>query len=264
MQRSSNAATADVIAKFPGPVILYPSKGHLVYLLLGGIVFFVGGIWSLKSGESSGLVRAATIGCVIMGGIVAPLSALSFLPSAAFLRLDGAGFEYANIFFRRQYIWSDVKDFGVWEFPHGNRMVSFKAPWRGHFFTHYLPTPYGGFTVDETAALMDSWRSLVIPSPGLNEGGQRIVVQAKRPEIMFSHVTPLQWVGIAIIGLSFVTAVIFFSLTLGPAEPTDPILSDHGPERIACDTKWGTLQQPDPGSYREFLQNCMEGKSGSP
>jgi membrane associated rhomboid family serine protease len=46
------------------------------------------------------------------------------------------------------------------------------------------------------------------------------------------------------------------------SRPTD-VLSDHGPERVACDFKWNTLKQSYPGAYREFLQSCMNGKSAN-
>ncbi|HEY1980629.1 MAG TPA: rhomboid family intramembrane serine protease [Xanthobacteraceae bacterium] len=48
-----------------------------------------------------------------------------------------------------------------------------------------------------------------------------------------------------------------------PAAPSSSteVLSDHGPKRIACDFKWGTLQQRDRGPYLEFLQKCMKADS---
>jgi len=285
MARSSKATTADILAKFPGPVTLYPSKLHLVHLFLVSTIFFVSGILFLRSGGNSGFERAVLIGCVIMGGLGAPISALAFLPRAAFLRLDKAGFEYANCFYRRHYAWRDVKDFHVWVGPYGVRNVGFRAPWwRGHFFTGILPDPYG-FTVDETTALMDSWQKLAIPSLSTESapnkaalsgphGVDAFVNRAEKFGRMFAHVTTMQWVGMAIVGLSFIAAlIVFFTSTHAPqlagqtAEPSPPtdILSDHGPKRVACDFKWSTLQQPDPGSYQEFLQNCMKGKeSGSP
>jgi hypothetical protein len=81
-----------------------------------------------------------------------------------------------------------------------------------------------------------------------------------------------QWAGIAAIGLSFVGAlvVVFIPIQIHdsrlPTEPSPPpdIFADHGPKRVACDQKWSALPQPNSGSYREFLQNCMRGKSGSP
>src|ERR1700729_1197923 len=261
-------AMADILAKFPGPIILHPSKVHLLHLLIVGIVFFISGIWLLKSGGHSGPDRAALMGCVVMGGLTTPVVALAFLPKAAFLRLDGAGFEYADCFYKRRFAWSDVKDFGVWTGPYGVRVaVSFKASWRSHFIIQFLPEPYGGFTVDETAALMNSWRNLAIPGgTQVTDHGKRLIAHAGRLGRNFAHVSIMQWIGMAVIGLSFVGAVIVFlahAHAPQPGEPADPILSDHGPERIACDTKWSTLQQPDPRSYREFLQNCMEGKSGN-
>jgi hypothetical protein len=49
-----------------------------------------------------------------------------------------------------------------------------------------------------------------------------------------------------------------------PASPEADVLSDHGPKRVACDFKWGALQQRDPSAYPQFLQNCMKGDSGNP
>jgi hypothetical protein len=82
----------------------------------------------------------------------------------------------------------------------------------------------------------------------------------------------LQWVGIAFIGLTFAGALmVIFTPThiLEPTKLAEPssstdIFSDHGPKRVACDSKWSALQHPDSGSYQEFLHNCMKDKSGSP
>ena len=257
MARSPKAATADILAKFPGPVTLYPSKLHLAHLFLISIIFFVLGIWSLQFGENSHFDRAISIAGMIMGGLGVPMFALAFLPKAAFLRLDGAGFEYADCFYRRQFAWSNVGDFRVWVGQRGVRWVSFNMPWRSHFLPQFLPDSYG-FTVDETAALMASWRNLAIPLSGkqVDIGEQRFVAQAERLGRSFTHVTMMQWIGTAVIGLAFVAALIVFFISIHTpqsTEPTEPststgMLSNHGPKRVACDFKWSTLQQPDPDS----------------
>ena len=278
MVRSPKATSTDILAKFPGPVILYPSKLHLVHLFIVSIVFFFCGVFFLQAGNNTELERAALIGCVVMGGTGAPIFALSFLPRAAFLRLDGGGFEYANCFHKQQFAWSDVKDFGVGVLPYGVRMVSFRAPWHHHFFTTYLPDSYG-FTIEETSALMGSWRNLAIPSASpklmpkdrpLSSGRARndeqlLISKAEKLGRTFAHVTALQWVGMAIIGLSFVAALSVFFTSMRAShltrltEPSPPmdVLSDHGPKRVACDFKWSALQQRDPGAYPAFLQRCM-------
>jgi hypothetical protein len=268
MARPPTAATEDILAKFPGPVILYPSKLHLVHLFIVGIVFFVGSIWLLKfdPNPKSSIDRAALIGCAVMGGLGAPLSLVAFLPRAAFLRLDGAGFVFANCFYKRRFSWSDVEDFGVWTTQFGTPCsINFRAAWRGHFIMQFLPDPYGGLTFAETVALMNSWRNLAIPSSvgQVSDGGQRLVRQAEKLGRSFARVTPAQRIGLAIVGLGMIAAlVVFFSSTHVPqlSEPSDPILSNHGPERVACDSKWNSLQQADPGSYRQFLQDCMNAK----
>jgi hypothetical protein len=200
----------DILAKFPGPVVLYPSKLHLVHLFIVGIVFFVGSIWLLIFDVNSGFDRAALIGCAVMGGLVAPLSLVGFLPRAAYLRLDGAGFEYANCFYKRRFPWSDVKDFGVRTTQFGDpTLINFRAAWRGHFITQFLPDPYGGLTFGETVALMNSWRNLAIPSDKqLPDREQRLIEQALGKS--FAHVTTMQWVIMAIMGLGFVAAVMVF------------------------------------------------------
>lgn len=249
-----------------------------MWILLGSIIFIASGIWFLYAIDNSAFDRAVSIGGVIIGGLGAPISALAFLPRAAFLRLDGAGFEYADCFFKRQFAWRDVKDFRVWLVWSGSysdiRRVGFKALWRSRFIAQALPDTYG-FTADETVALMESWQNLVIPSLSgkqvksgkqMDGGEQRFVAQAERLGRNFAHVSTMQWIGMAVIGLSFVAAVVDFLANAHAPQlsaPADPILSDHGPERVTCDAKWSALPQPRPRSYREFLQNCMEGNSGS-
>jgi uncharacterized membrane protein YbhN (UPF0104 family) len=77
-------------------------------------------------------------------------------------------------------------------------------------------------------------------------------------------------IGIAVIGLSIVGALTFLltptdapdtTKLKAPESPTDVF---HGSKRIACDAEWSTLQNQDPGPYREFLKSCMEDKSGKP
>lgn len=46
-----------------------------------------------------------------------------------------------------------------------------------------------------------------------------------------------------------------------PPAPQSDILSDHGPRRVACDTRWAALHLHDPGAYRVFLQRCMNENS---
>jgi len=52
----------------------------------------------------------------------------------------------------------------------------------------------------------------------------------------------------------------------GPATPSPAtdVISDHGPKRVACDSKWSTLHFRDPDSYRVFLQRCMNENSTGP
>jgi hypothetical protein len=161
MALSSKDATEDILAKFPGPAVLYPSKFHLIYLFLASIAFLVGGIFLLHHGGNSGFERAMWIVCVIMGGLGAPMAVSSFLPRAAFLRLDGAGFETAYCFVRNRCAWSDVRNFGVWVGSRGTRRVMFEVRWRSHFVRGMLPDTYG-FTADEAAGLMNSWQNLAV------------------------------------------------------------------------------------------------------
>jgi hypothetical protein len=213
-----------------------------------------------------------------MGGLGAPMAAVAFLPKAAFLRLDKAGFEVANCFYSRKYPWSDVTDFGVWVGPYGFRAVGLKVRWRSHLIPGLLPDTYG-FTVEEIVGLMKSWQNLAIPSLSpelalknaarhLKDGERPFVAEVGKLGGMFAHVTALQWAGFAIIGLSFVVALIvfFMSIHASPSAaslPTD-VLSDHGPKRVECDSKWGNLPINDPGEYPVFLQKCMNGDTSRP
>jgi membrane associated rhomboid family serine protease len=50
----------------------------------------------------------------------------------------------------------------------------------------------------------------------------------------------------------------------GTASPNADVLSDHGPKRVACDTRWSALPLRDPGAYEAFLQRCMSEGPANP
>jgi membrane associated rhomboid family serine protease len=67
--------------------------------------------------------------------------------------------------------------------------------------------------------------------------------------------------GLAIANYARIAHTLQGARPAAPSPPTD-ILSDHGPNRVACDAKWAQQQPHDPAAYRTFLQNCMKGRAG--
>jgi membrane associated rhomboid family serine protease len=64
--------------------------------------------------------------------------------------------------------------------------------------------------------------------------------------------------GLAIVHYPQIVQALKIAKPAAPAVSSD-VLSDHGPKRVACDSKWGNLHLQDPGEYPVFLQKCMNG-----
>jgi hypothetical protein len=49
---NDDSKIAAILARFPGPVTLYPSKVKLLLVLLGSLVFSTGGYWMIQEGQA--------------------------------------------------------------------------------------------------------------------------------------------------------------------------------------------------------------------
>jgi len=192
---------ADLLGRFPGPLVLRSSTAKWFRLLAIGLVFVVLGaaiIWNPEtfggrhrsSGIESLLIglglardgRAAMLemgwGVVTFFGAGCLISIVVLLPGASQLTLDRRGFMVRSLFRRRDYSWQDVGEFGTWEFK--NRMVVFnRHPGSGGMASALnvkltgrdsaLPDTYG-LAAEDLVQLMVLWRERALQnrpsSPG--------------------------------------------------------------------------------------------------
>lgn len=157
-ERSVNS----IVARFPGPVALYPSRKKWLLLLLLAAVFTAGGVGMVSNKEPWGWFVLIFFG----SGLV--ISATTLLPGADGLVLDADGFQVTSLFRKHRSRWQDVTRFEPIAVPYARqKMVGFDDATAGRTITAIntalsghnaaLPDAYG-FSVDELAELMRRWR----------------------------------------------------------------------------------------------------------
>jgi hypothetical protein len=162
MMQSSDSEADLILARFPGPVTLYPSRKKWLLLLLGGCLFTFGGFWMVSDAEPWGwfvllFFAAGTIVSVVM-----------LLPGASGVTLDVDGFLVTSLYRRHRSRWRDVTGFVPVSIPYSRqKLVAFddatitggiakmSVDISGH--NAALPDTYG-LSVDDLAQLMTHWR----------------------------------------------------------------------------------------------------------
>ncbi len=82
-----------------------------------GIFVFLGVLGGLLWWKGRFLIASLSL---VMSAIGIPLSLLSMLPNAAYLKITREGFETCSLFRRRGYLWKDIAGFSVYREPqHG-------------------------------------------------------------------------------------------------------------------------------------------------
>jgi hypothetical protein len=154
---------AQTLARFPGPVTLYPSRRKWPLIFAGSALFTVGGAWMITSGDASGWFVLTFFG---LGAIVA---ALIMLPGAGALMLDSDGFEVTNLFRHHRSHWQVTAGFAAARIPHARQPMvvyddttqSTKSLARINIAivgrNAGLPDTYG-LSADDLARLMAQWR----------------------------------------------------------------------------------------------------------
>ncbi len=205
-------------------------------------------------------------------------------PQAASLEFDKTGFGITNLFITRRFRWGEVGEFSVGG-SYGVSWVTFRIKTiEATTSLHYsflkrmagrrmiLVRPYYHISTGDMLKVLVAWRSQAIQSlpPDAitfvsREAPRNIKARTKiAVKETVSQLGSLSWAGLLLIGGVLVIAIVGVLLSihqphflqLGP--PPDPILANHGPQRVACDSKW---QQRDAtnaiSNYRTFLSRCM-------
>src|SRR5690242_9260050 len=105
LEASLSSAAAALLAQFPRPVSLQPSRRKWLLILAGSLGFVAIGIWALRRGTSDELwmMWAATA----FFGLCAVVAAAMLLPRAGGLVLDHEGFVMTSLFRSHRTRWKD-------------------------------------------------------------------------------------------------------------------------------------------------------------
>jgi hypothetical protein len=162
-----------ILARYPGPVTLTPSRLKTIALFAGSLAFVIGGVWVLRVADDldSG-DRLMLWLSILFFGLCALVGAVMVLPGAGSLTLAADGFEVCNLYKRYRTPWQDVSAFRVQALDDGeggfaskSRMISFEIRTAGTgperrgatMVSGALPDNYR-LPKDDLAWLMTQWR----------------------------------------------------------------------------------------------------------
>jgi hypothetical protein len=159
-----SSAHAAILSRFPGPVVLVPSRRKWLLVLGGGLAFVAIGLWVMHDVPLWGWFGTGSF------AVAALVAALMLLPGAGGLRLDSDGFEMTSLFRRHRSRWMEVSEFEVVRLPPSlQKMVVFddvrtkdsalaKVNRCLAGRTGGLPDSYS-LSHEDLAAIMNEWRA---------------------------------------------------------------------------------------------------------
>jgi hypothetical protein len=166
---SSKSRVDAMLAQFPGPVTLYPSRLKYSLLLLVSALFVAGGVAMVRSAAPAGWL------VLIFFGLCAVFFVMLLLPGAAALLLDRDGFEMTSLFRRHRARWRDVSAFEVVAIHLKTMVVYNDKNLAGRALAKLsiaiagrnagLPDTYG-LSGTALADLMTRWRECALSQPG--------------------------------------------------------------------------------------------------
>jgi hypothetical protein len=164
--RQADARDTDaLLARFPGPVTLYPRRPVVVLILVacaGLTVFAVYLLLNAIDAWTSDVIRAS-LAILVCGGLTIRLTLTLFMPGMAGLTLDESGFAIAGVLRATRFTWREVSGFRVE--TDEVKVVKFEVARRGRTATRELG--YYAMPVADVALLMNAWRerALALPRP---------------------------------------------------------------------------------------------------
>jgi hypothetical protein len=169
-----------LLAQFPGPLVLRPSKGKWLLFLAVAALFTIGGLGQAITSGSAGILD--WIGVAFFGLCTAGFIYMTFFAGFE-MTLDAEGFGWRSGRLSERWRWIDADDFAVVEYAAGTTGATFrkrvgfndKRPSKtasqtaGEFLTGAMtgrdcavPDAYGGSTfglpMEDLARLMTRWR----------------------------------------------------------------------------------------------------------
>jgi hypothetical protein len=164
----------DILAQFPGPIVLRSSRRKTLFILIGSIAFFALGIFFLGHEVSLKTTIGGWVLVVLFGICIIACAIHLVAPGVSALHLHREGFNYTSIFRRASFTWSDTKDFEVWT-SHNNKLVAFdnfhsKKSWLKSVDTALmgrntgLPGTYG-VSAEDLVTVLNKWRERALATP---------------------------------------------------------------------------------------------------
>src|SRR4051812_12096957 len=98
-----------MMLKYPNTILLRPSMGKWLVLMLTAAAFTLGGWWMVSDGEAIGWFVSIFFGACFFVGVV------QNMPGASGLAVMREGFGVRSLYRTRFYPWQDVERFGVYE-----------------------------------------------------------------------------------------------------------------------------------------------------
>jgi len=155
---------AAILSRFPGPVVLVPSRRKWLLVLGGCLAFVAIGLWTMHDEPLWGWLAVGFFG---VGALVA---ALMLLPGAGGLLLDSDGFEMTSLFRRHRCRWAEVSEFEVVRLPPSRqKMVVFDDARTKDSALAKLNRSFAGrsgglsdsynLSHEDLAAIMNAWRA---------------------------------------------------------------------------------------------------------
>jgi hypothetical protein len=164
-----------ILASFPGPVTLHPSRRKFVFALAVCLACVVIAAWLLQEDSLSPAGTAKVWLGLVVFGICAFVPAVMLLPGAGRLTLDAEGFEQVSLYVKRRAAWRQVGNFTIRQYSLRGRNTHFvgyddarlpadnmKRRMIGR--NAALPDAYG-LSHDALASLMTQWRARALAQP---------------------------------------------------------------------------------------------------
>ena len=161
------ANDTDLLARFPGPLALTPSRGKWFVVMLVGLAFTATGLFLMPRNEMM------TWFCVIFFGFVAAVAIIMLIPGAGGLTLNRDGFEVTSLFRSHFVTWADATDFLAGRIPPAaKKMVLYNHAGAKNSTLGKLnaglvgrngaiPDTYG-MSADALASLLAQWRERAV------------------------------------------------------------------------------------------------------